>query len=83
MGRLAHIGSILSGCRGLLVEAPTLWSDAPHRDADMEMPPVDNAGDGPGAPANDDAGPNGAEAGAAGGDPLPPSQVEKEFFYQF
>jgi hypothetical protein len=51
----------------------------PMADADMEMPPVDNAGDGPGAPANDDAGPNGAEAGAAGGDPLPPSQVEKEF----
>ena len=55
----------------------------PTEDANMEMPPVDNSGDGPGAPANNDAGPSGAEAGAeagaAGGDPLPPSQVEKNF----
>ena len=52
----------------------------PTEDVDMEMPPVDNGGDGPGAPANDEAGPSGAEAGAAGGDPLPPSQVKKIFF---
>jgi hypothetical protein len=55
----------------------------PTEGADMEMPPVNDSGDGPGAPANDDAGPSGAEAGAeagaAGGDPLPPSQVEKNF----
>ena len=53
----------------------------PSADADLEMPPVDNAGEGPMAPVNDDAGPNGAEAGAAGGDPLPPSQVEKIFTF--
>ena len=55
----------------------------PTEDADMEMPPVDNGGDGPGAPANDEAGSSGAEAGAAGGDPLPPPQVKKNFLNQF
>ena len=39
----------------------------PTEDADMEMPPVNDSGDGPGAPANDDAGPSGAEAGAEAG----------------